>query len=63
MVTKFSEVFPNDLHGMPSNRDIDFYIDLEAITHPILIPPYCMTSPDLRENKAQFQELFDIFKA
>ena len=31
VVSKFSEVFPNDLSGMPSNRFIDFCIDWETV--------------------------------
>ena len=53
MVTKFSEVFPNDLHGMPPNRDIDFCIDLETFTRFIYIHPYSMDLTKLREIKAQ----------
>ncbi|XP_055814268.1 uncharacterized protein LOC129883677 [Solanum dulcamara] len=41
VMCEFSEVFPLDLLGMPLDRDIDFYIDLEMVTHPISIPlPY-----------------------
>ncbi|WMV33519.1 hypothetical protein MTR67_026904 [Solanum verrucosum] len=53
------EVFPNDLPSMPLDRDIDFCIDLEPGMHPISIPPYRMTPTDLRELKAQIQELLD----
>ncbi|WMV58447.1 hypothetical protein MTR67_051832 [Solanum verrucosum] len=59
LVSEFSEVFPNDLPGMPLDRDIDFYIDLEPSTYPISIPPYCMAPTELREIKAQIQELLD----
>ncbi|WMV49653.1 hypothetical protein MTR67_043038 [Solanum verrucosum] len=59
VVSKFSEVFPNDLLGMPPDRDINFCIDLEPDTHPISIPPYQMASAELREIKAQIQGLLD----
>ncbi|KAH0773664.1 hypothetical protein KY290_010801 [Solanum tuberosum] len=59
VVSEFRKVFPNDLHGMPPDRDIDFCIDLEPGTHPISIPPYCMAPTKLREFKAQIQELLD----
>ncbi|KAH0683009.1 hypothetical protein KY290_021590 [Solanum tuberosum] len=59
VVSKFREVFPNDLHGMPPNRDKDFCIDLEPSTRPISIPPYRMAPVKLRELKAQIQELLD----
>ena len=50
-------MFPVDLPGMPPDRDIDFCIDLEPGTHPISIPPYRMAPADLRELKAQLQEV------
>ena len=42
---------------MPPDRDIDFCIDLEPATRPIFIPPYRMAPSELRELKAQLQEL------
>ncbi|WMV42383.1 hypothetical protein MTR67_035768 [Solanum verrucosum] len=44
---------------MPLDRDIDFCIDLEPGTRPISIPPYRMAPTELREVKAQIQELLD----
>ena len=43
--------------GMPPDRDIDFCIDLEPGTRPISISPYRMAPAELRELKAQLQEL------
>ncbi|WMV51059.1 hypothetical protein MTR67_044444 [Solanum verrucosum] len=57
VVSEFREVFPSDLPGMPPYRDIDFCIDLEPGTHLISIPPYRMVLVELRELKAQIQEL------
>ncbi|WMV09828.1 hypothetical protein MTR67_003213 [Solanum verrucosum] len=59
MESQFREVFPNDLPGIPPDRDIDFCIDLEPGTRPISIPPYRMAPAELREIKAQIQELLD----
>ncbi|WMV33122.1 hypothetical protein MTR67_026507 [Solanum verrucosum] len=59
VVSIFRKVFPNDLPGMPPNRDIDLCIDLESGTLPIYIPPYSMAPTELRELKAQFQDLLD----
>ncbi|KAH0655262.1 hypothetical protein KY285_030144 [Solanum tuberosum] len=59
VVLEFREVFPTDLPAMPPNRDIDFYIDLETGTRPISIPPYRMDLAELRDLKAQIQELLD----
>ena len=57
IVREFLDVFPADLPGMPPDRDINFCIDLEPGTLPISIPPYRMAPAELRELKAQLQEL------
>ena len=44
---------------MPPDRDIDFCIDLEPGTRPISIPPYRMAPVELKELKAQLQELLN----
>ncbi|XP_069147079.1 uncharacterized protein [Solanum lycopersicum] len=59
VVREFLDVFPADLPGMPPDRDIDFCIDLEPGTRPISIPPYRMAPAELRELKAQLQELLN----
>ena len=57
IVHEFLDVFPADLLGMPPDREMDFCIDLELGTRPISIPPYRMAPAELRELKAQLQEL------
>ncbi|WMV38958.1 hypothetical protein MTR67_032343 [Solanum verrucosum] len=59
VVSEFREVFPNDLPGMPPDRDIDFCIDLEPGTRLISNLPYHMALVELRELNVQIQELFD----
>lgn len=59
VVLEFKEMFPSDLPGMPPDRDVDFCIDIEPGTRPISIPPYRMAPAELRELKAQIQELLD----
>ncbi|KAH0741272.1 hypothetical protein KY290_034315 [Solanum tuberosum] len=59
VVSEFREVFLIDLPGVPPDRDIDFFIDLEPSTHPISIPLYRMAPAELRELKAQIQELLN----
>ncbi|XP_070039383.1 uncharacterized protein [Nicotiana tomentosiformis] len=59
IVRDFSDVFPVDLPGMPSDRGINFGIDLVLGTQPISIPPYHMASAELKELKEQLQELLD----
>ena len=57
IVREFLDVFPADLSGMPPDRDINFCIDHVTGTFPISIPPYRMAPAELRELKAQLQEL------
>ena len=49
----FLDVFPDDLPGLPSEREIDFPIDLVPGTAPISLPPYRMTPAELKELKTQ----------
>lgn len=53
IVSKFQDVFPLDLLGMPPNRDTEFYIDLEIRTSLTSIPPYKMALTELTEPKIQ----------
>ncbi|KAH0746232.1 hypothetical protein KY285_007889 [Solanum tuberosum] len=59
VVSEFNKVSATDLPCIPSNRDINFSIDLELGNCPISTPPYHMASTELRELKAQIQDLFD----
>ena len=49
--------FPNDIAGLPPERKVESTIDLIPGTEPISIPPYRMALADLRELKAQLEEL------
>ncbi|XP_070039280.1 uncharacterized protein [Nicotiana tomentosiformis] len=48
VVREFANVFPSGLPGMPSDRDIDFCIDLAPGTQPISIPPYRIAPKELK---------------
>ena len=49
--------FPDDIAGLPPDREVEFTIDLIPGTKPISIPPYRMAPAELRELKAQLEEL------
>ena len=49
--------FPNDIAGLPPEREVESTIDLIPRTEPISIPPYRMAPAELRELKAQLEEL------
>ena len=57
VVREFPDVSPDDIAGLPPDREVEFTIDLIPGTEPIFIPPYRMAPVDLREFKAQLEEL------
>ena len=48
--------FPNDIVGLPPDREVEFTIDLIPGTEPISIPSYRMAPIELRELKARLEE-------
>jgi hypothetical protein len=56
---EFPDVFPEDLPGMPPDRDVEFIIELQPGTAPISRRPYKMTLKELAELKVQLNELLD----
>jgi hypothetical protein len=56
VVCEYPDVFPDELPGMPPNRDIEFAIELHPGTAPISKRPYRMPPAEL---KKQLQELLD----
>jgi hypothetical protein len=59
VVCEYPDVFPDELPGMPPDRDIEFAIELQPRTAPISKRPYRMPPAELAELKNQLQELLD----
>ncbi|KAM1318632.1 hypothetical protein ACFX2H_003744 [Malus domestica] len=59
VVRHFPDVFPDDLPGLPPDRNVEFIVDLLPGTDPISLTPYRMAPAELRELKVQLQELID----
>jgi hypothetical protein len=59
VVCEYPDVFPDELPGMPPDRDIEFAIELQPETAPISKRPYRMPPAELAELKKQLQELLD----
>ena len=57
VVNEFFDVFPEDLPGLPSDREIEFEIELAPGTEPISIASYRMAPAELKELKVQMEEL------
>jgi hypothetical protein len=56
---EFPDVFLEDLSGMPSDRDVEFTIELQPSTAPISRWSYKMTPKELAELMVQLKELLD----
>jgi hypothetical protein len=59
VVCDYPDVFPDELPGMPPDRDIEFAIELQPRTAPISKRPYRMPPAELAELKKQLQEFLD----
>ncbi|TYK30559.1 Transposon Ty3-G Gag-Pol polyprotein [Cucumis melo var. makuwa] len=59
VVKEFLDVFPDDLSGLPPDREIEFTIELLPGTTPISQAPYRMSPSELKDLKMQLQELVD----
>ena len=49
-------MFPEELPGMPTDRDVEFLIDLLPGSGPIAKRPYKMSVDELKELKKQLGE-------
>ncbi|KAL0537344.1 hypothetical protein IC582_026322 [Cucumis melo] len=59
MVMDYSNVFPEELPGLPLHIEIEFAIKLEPGTIPISRAPYRMAPAELKKLKVQLQKLLD----
>jgi hypothetical protein len=57
VVCEFSDVFPDELPGLPPDRDVEFGIELIPGIAPISRRPYRMPPDQLAELKKQLEEL------
>ena len=58
-VSDFPDVFPEELPGLPPQREIEFAIDVVPGATPASVTPYRMAPLELKELKLQLQELLD----
>jgi hypothetical protein len=59
VICEFPDVFPEDLPGLPPERDVEFVIELKPGTAPISRRSYRMPSNELAELKIQLQDLLE----
>ncbi|GKD15430.1 hypothetical protein Tco_1199837 [Tanacetum coccineum] len=53
------EVFPEDLHGLPPARQVEFQIDLVPGDERVEGAPYRLAQSEMQELSAQLTEIFD----
>ena len=56
---EFPDVFPEELPGIPLEREVDLAIEIVPRTDPMSRTPYRMAPTELKELKSQLQELLD----
>ncbi|GJZ17629.1 putative reverse transcriptase domain-containing protein [Tanacetum coccineum] len=59
VVCEFEDVFPEDLSGLPSQRQVEFCIDLVPGATLIANSPYRLAPSEMQELSGQLQELQD----
>jgi hypothetical protein len=59
VVCEFPYVFPEDLPGLPPEKDVEFVIELKPGMAPISRRSYRMSPNELAELKAQLQDLLE----
>ena len=59
IVREFPDVFPEELPGIPLEREVDLSIEIMPRTTPVSRAPYRMALAELKELRVQLQELLD----
>nr|GEU63169.1 putative reverse transcriptase domain-containing protein [Tanacetum cinerariifolium] len=57
VVRDFTDVFPEDLSGLPPQRQVEFRIDLVLGATPVAKSPYQLAPSEMQELSEQLQEL------
>jgi hypothetical protein len=60
VVRELLDIFLEELHGMSSETELEFTIDLKSGTELIARTPYWMSIPELQELKMQLKGLLDL---
>ena len=51
VMQEFTDVFPDEVPGIPPKREIDFTIELVPGVAPVSKTPYMMSTPEMIEMK------------
>ncbi|XP_021971668.1 uncharacterized protein LOC110866827 [Helianthus annuus] len=59
VVAEYADVFPDELPGLPPDREVEFKINLIPGTTPIAKSPYRLAPTKMQELKKQLEELLE----
>ncbi|KAI3689035.1 hypothetical protein L2E82_46983 [Cichorium intybus] len=59
VVNEFLDVFPDELPGLPPDRQVEFTIELIPGAAPVARAPYHLAPSDMVELRKQLEELLD----
>ncbi|XP_022003208.1 uncharacterized protein LOC110900633 [Helianthus annuus] len=59
IVNEFPDVFPEELPGLPPEREVEFRIELNPEAKPVAKAPYRLAPTEMRELMTQLQDLLD----
>ncbi|KAI3776791.1 hypothetical protein L1987_46581 [Smallanthus sonchifolius] len=59
VVDEFPDIFPDELHGIPPEREVEFKINLVPGTAPIAKAPYRLAPTEMEELNKQLDELLE----
>ncbi|XP_021995547.1 uncharacterized protein LOC110892704 [Helianthus annuus] len=59
IVNEFPDVFPEELPGLPPEREVEFRIELNLGAKPVAKAPYRLAPTEMRELMTQLQDLLD----
>ncbi|WVZ19821.1 hypothetical protein V8G54_007143 [Vigna mungo] len=59
VIEEFMDIFPDEVPGLPPQREVEFSFYLVSGAGPIFIAPYRMTPAELAELKKQIEDLLE----
>jgi hypothetical protein len=59
VASEYPDIFPDELLSLPAPRDIEFCIELQLGTTPVIRAPYRMAPAELRELNTQLEKLLE----
>ncbi|KAI3724358.1 hypothetical protein L2E82_36130 [Cichorium intybus] len=60
IVNEFPDVFPEELRGLPPDRQVEFAIELVPGATPVARAPYRLAPSEMEELRKQLEELLDL---